>query len=95
MLHIAASSLVDQPPRCVLDVLRRGLRDERANEVVCRLFERLHRQRVAVHELLGHEDVETGMLVVPPELVEAFLCPEGLAVVLDVLQECVVPRGPP
>lgn len=52
MLHIAASSLVDQPPRCVLDVLRRGLRDERANEVVCRLFERLHRQRVAVHELL-------------------------------------------
>ena len=35
------------------------------------------------------------MLGVPPELVAAVFCTEGLAVVLNVLEECVVLGGSP
>ena len=44
---------------------------------------------------LGDKNIEAGMLVVPPELVAAVFCTEGLAVVLNVLEECVVLGGSP
>jgi hypothetical protein len=44
---------------------------------------------------LGNKDVEAGMLVVPPELVTAVFCTKGLAIVLNVLEECVILGGSP
>jgi len=44
---------------------------------------------------LGNKDVEAGMLVVPPELVTAVFCTQGLAIVLNVLEECVILGGSP
>ena len=44
---------------------------------------------------LGDKNIEASMLVVPPELVAAVFCTEGLAVVLNVLEERVILGGSP
>jgi hypothetical protein len=44
---------------------------------------------------LGNKDIDTSMLVVPPKLVVVVFCTEGLAVVLNVLEERVVLGGSP